>query len=79
MIKRAGTSRATSSIIRSGEKDTEASIVQILSTILNFFKAGGKNEIWHKHASRYGEVKLIGSHAKIDVKAIPGDLCFLAP
>ena len=34
----------------------------------NCSKVGGKNEIWRKDALINGEVKLIRSHAKIDVE-----------
>ena len=35
MIKRAGTDRGTSSIIKRGQKDTEASITKIVILVLN--------------------------------------------
>ena len=42
-------------------------------------KIGGKNENWLKGAFSDGEVKLIGSHAKIDVKTVPRGIFVFAP
>ena len=44
--------------------------VQRLS--IKLFQVTGKNEIWHKDALRNGEVKLIRSPSKIDIKTISG-------
>ena len=43
------------------------------------FKVGGKNETWHKDAPKVEEIKLIESHAKINVKAIPRGLFLSLP
>ena len=50
--------------------------VMVCTLSIEIFQGREKNENWHKDVSKDGEVKLIGSHAKIYVETIP---LFLLP
>ena len=46
--------------------------------LLQLFQVREKHEIWHRDKFRGGEFKLIGSHAKIDIRTISGRIFVLA-